>query len=84
VEKFVNQPERFSICDRIEDGQEFFISNAFEMPEGICPYAWADIRPMILAISTGGLFKMMKDENSTLASCTDPFRPVIFKIERIN
>jgi len=25
----------------------------------------------------------MKDENTILASCTDLFRPVIFKIERV-
>lgn len=84
VERFVKQPENFAICDRVEDDQEFIISNAFEMPEGICPYAWADIRSMILAISTGGSFEIMKNKNSTLASCSDLFRPVTFKIERMN
>ena len=84
VGRFIKQPEDFSICNRVEDNQEFVIYNAYEMPEGICPYAWADIRPMILAISTGGTFEMMKDKHSTLAACTDLFRPVTFKIERID
>jgi len=44
--------------------------------------AWADIRPYILAIASGGKFKFMKDENTMLASCSDLFRPVWFKIER--
>jgi uncharacterized repeat protein (TIGR04076 family) len=84
VDMFIKQPEKFSICNRVKDGQEFIISNGFEMPEGICPYAWADIRSMILAISTGGTFEMMKNKNSTLACCSDLFRPVTFKIERID
>ncbi len=84
VDSYVKNPERFSVCDRVEDGQEYIVTNPYEMPEGICPSAWADIRPYILAISAGGTFGMMKDENSALATCTDLFRPVIFKIERID
>ncbi|THB78891.1 MAG: TIGR04076 family protein [Desulfobulbaceae bacterium] len=84
VEEYTKQPERFSVCEMVEEGQEFFITNAFEMPEGICPYAWADIRHMILSIATGGSFEMMKDSSSALANCTDLFRPVTFKIERVD
>lgn len=82
VNSYIEKPENFSICNAVQDNQEFIISNPWEMPEGICASAWADIRPFILAIASGGKFEFMKDENSTLATCTDLFRPVIFKIER--
>ena len=84
AESYVENPEHISVCDRVADNQEFDISNPFEMPAGICPWAWADIRPFTLAIASGGTFEMMKDKNSALASCSDLFRPVIFKIERID
>jgi uncharacterized repeat protein (TIGR04076 family) len=77
-------PENFSTCDIVSDNQEFIISNPYEMPENICAYAWADIRPSIIAIASGGTFDFMKDKNSTLATCTDPIRPVIFKIEKMD
>lgn len=84
IDAFVEHPENIAICDRVDDHQEFIISNPYEMPEGICPYAWADIRPSILAVSSGSTFEMMKDKTSTLATCTDLFRPVIFKVEKID
>ncbi len=83
VDSFVKNPENFSICNRVEENQEFIISNPYVMPEGICEYAWADIRPQILAIASGGTFKFLKEKNMTVATCTDLFRPVTFKIERI-
>lgn len=83
VNSYVKSPENFSICNKVEDNQEFIVANPYEMPEGICPYAWADIRPQILAIASGSTFEFLKEKNATLASCTDLFRPVIFKIERI-
>ena len=84
ADAYVKHPENNSPCDRVADNQEFIISNPFEMPEGICPWAWADIRPFILAIATGGSFEMMKEKHSALARCSDLFRPVIFKIERLD
>ncbi|MCP4021108.1 MAG: TIGR04076 family protein [Desulfobacteraceae bacterium] len=84
VNSYTKNPENFSICDRVEDNQEFIISNPYEMPEGICASAWADLRPYILAIASGSTFDIMKEKNSALATCTDLFRPVIFKIEKID
>jgi uncharacterized repeat protein (TIGR04076 family) len=83
VQSYVANPENFTACKRVEDNQEFIISNPYEMPDGLCSYAWADIRPQILAIASGGIFDFMKEKNTALATCTDLFRPVIFKIERI-
>ncbi len=83
VSSHLKNPDNFLVCDIVKDNQEFIISNPFEMPEGICAWAWADIRPFILSIASGSTFDFMKDKNATLATCTDLFRPVTFKIERI-
>lgn len=83
VQNFVKNPDKFEICNQVEDNQEFIVSHPYLMPEGICSYAWADIRPQILAMASGGTHSFLKDQNSTIATCTDPFRPVIFKIEKI-
>ncbi len=84
ADAYVKNSENTSACNRVADNQEFIISNPFEMPEGICPWAWADIRPFILAIASGGTFEMMKNKHAALATCSDLFRPVIFKIEKID
>lgn len=81
VNNYVKNPERMKICDRVEHDQEFFVNDPWEKPENMCASAWADIRPFIITIASGGNFDFMTQENSTLATCTDPFRPVIFKIE---
>lgn len=83
ADAYLAKPERLSLCDRVFDGQEFYVNNPYEMPEGICPSAWADIRTYLIAIASGGEFAFMKDKHSILVSCTDLFRPVIFKIERL-
>ncbi len=84
VNSYVKSPENFSICEKVKDNQEFIVSNPYEMPEGLCAYAWADIRPQILAIASGSTFEFLKEKNTSLATCTDLFRPVIFKIEKID
>ena len=83
VDSYVKNPENVAKCNVLKDNQEFIISNPYEMPEGICPYAWADIRPQILTIASGGTNDFLNIENYSLATCTDLFRPVIFKIERV-
>ncbi|MCP4350683.1 MAG: TIGR04076 family protein [Desulfobacterales bacterium] len=84
VNNYMASPENFKICDQVEDNQEFFVENPYIMPAGICPSAWADIRTYIIALASGGSFPFMEKDNSILTSCTDPFRPVIFMIERID
>jgi uncharacterized repeat protein (TIGR04076 family) len=83
IEDYIQNTSNFSICDKVTDGQEFIVSSPFELPEGMCPSAWADIRPYIMTIACGGSFPFLKNPNITLASCSDLFRPVIFKIERM-
>ena len=62
-------------CPEFEIGQEFVFTKWWECPDGFCNWAWADIRPIIqLAFSKG---------KTMAACCTDGFRPVVFKIEKI-
>ena len=83
VQAYVKEPEKFSICNQVKDGQEFIVHNPYVMPDGLCPHAWADIRSQILVIATGGRFALLKEENMAIAACTDPFRPVVFTVEKI-
>ena len=46
-------------------------------PEGFCDWAWADIRTYIGLVHAGGM-------EQTVACCTDGFRPVFFKLERLS
>lgn len=84
VNSHVRNPKAVKVCELMQDNQEFVVSNPYLMPEGICAHAWADIRSQVLAIATGGSFKFLKDENSAIAACTDLFRPVVFRIERLS
>jgi uncharacterized repeat protein (TIGR04076 family) len=70
-------------CARFEDGQEFIIEHPFTMPEDFCAWAWADIRKDIVAVATGSDRPWLKQRGVNLSGCTDWFRPVIFKIERM-
>lgn len=83
-EKYLQHPERMRICDRVQDNQEFIVTNPFELPEKMCASAWADIRGHILTMATGGSYDFSRDKEVTIATCTDPFRPVLFQIERIS
>ena len=67
---------KVAVCDRFQDGQEFILSEPWFLPQGFCPWAWADIRQYIMANFHGG-------ELPLVACCTDGFRPVYFKLERI-
>lgn len=63
-------------CTRLSDGQEFTISSQWSMPEKFCEWAWADIRTYIPMVLGQG--------NPIAVCCTDGFRPVFFKLERID
>ncbi len=84
IAEYLASPESFKICNKVEDNQEFIVENPYEMPAGICPSAWADIRTYIIALASGSCFPFMEKDNSAIATCSDPFRPVIFLIERIH
>ena len=53
------------------------------MPEGFCAWAWADIRKDILTVVIGGNMPGLRQPGTIITGCTDWFRPVIFKVERV-
>lgn len=65
------------ICTVFKEGQEFVVSSPWVPPDGFCSWAWADIRTYIHLVAAGQ-FKTF------VACCTDGFRPVFFKLERID
>ncbi len=84
VDAYLASPGKFGRCNKVKENQEYIVENPFEKPVGMCSSAWADIRSNILALASGSRFPFMKDKNSILASCSDLFRPVIYRIERID
>ena len=71
----------WSECERLEKGQEF-VSERANMPEGFCSWAWCDIQKYVLTLARGGDFLGVKP-GVFVTSCTDGFRPVLFKLERV-
>lgn len=73
-------------CEMFEEGQEFIFDGydfLTAVPEGFCLAAWADIRQDVFSIMNGSDIPGMKEKGVIFSGCTDWFRPVIFKIERI-
>ena len=66
-------------CSVFADGQEFIVESPFEAPKGFCQWAWADIRHYLQGMFGG----LRYGSDVFVASCTDGFRPVLFKIERV-
>ena len=75
--------EGYGICSAFRDGQEFIVEGT-QMPEGFCSWAWGDIQREFLAMHAGGNLPWINQEGCGFACCTDAFRPVIFKLERIS
>ena len=68
-------------CERLTEGQEF-ISQSVNMPEGFCSGAWADIQKYVMTLSRGGNFRGTSP-GTFVTCCTDGYRPVFFKVERL-
>lgn len=85
IDKFIVEKYRgMTVCEKFDDGQEFIIDpNLASVPEGFCDWAWADIRNEINLIASGGNTLGMKKKGMSISCCSDRFRPVYFKIERI-
>jgi uncharacterized repeat protein (TIGR04076 family) len=60
------------------------IQDYAEVPDGFCSSAWADIRQDILMVATGANLPGIRQPGTVITGCRDWFRPVIFKVERMN
>jgi len=66
------------VCTHFEVGDEFLVSAQapWQMPEGFCGWAWADIQKTVWGMARGG-------PNVFVTCCTDGYRPVIFLLEKL-
>jgi uncharacterized repeat protein (TIGR04076 family) len=69
-------------CELFKVGDEFVVKN-LNMPEKFCSWAWADIQRDVAVLALDGNFPWVKEPGVGIACCTDGFRPVVFKLERI-
>ena len=72
----------YGACPAFETWQEFVVDST-KVPEGFCNWAWADIQRDVVAVALGADFPWIKQRGTTITCCTDAFRPVIFKVERM-
>ena len=71
-------------CDWFDVGQEFVVADdPLNCPDGFCHWAFSDIYNAVAHLLFGGDYYWIKEKGVALSCCTDAFRPVIFKIERI-
>lgn len=71
---------KIGICNKFEEG-DVFITDGRTVPEGFCTWAWSDIFKDIIFVRNNMDCIGTIDKKSQIASCTDGFRPVIFRIE---
>ena len=78
IEKYAADPERWTPCEVLEEGQEFVTNRGapWEMPPGFCGWAWADMQKLVYGMARGG-------QDVFVTCCTDGYRPVIFKLEKL-
>ena len=69
-------------CPKLVEGEEFLVKN-YNIPEGFCSWAWADIQRDVIVLAMGCDFLWMKKKGTMISCCTDGLRPVIFKLERV-
>jgi len=84
IDEYVDDEyKNIGACERFSDGQEFVVDAAAEPPDGFCAWAWADIRKDILTVAFGADVPGINRRGTVITGCTDWFRPVIFKVERL-
>jgi len=71
-----------SVCNQFKEGQEF-VTDIAKVPEGFCPSAFVDIFRFISGLQSGADYPWMNEQGKVLVCCTDGFRPVVFRLERI-
>jgi len=78
IDDYAYDPQHWRPCDHFEEGEEFVVDKdkPWEMPAGFCGWAWADIQKLVYGMARGG-------QDVFVTCCTDGFRPVIFKLEKL-
>ena len=78
-----NTDRLYTICDALEEGDEFFVGFDREMPRGFCASAWKSISNSLSVIQWGGDYYPNLPEGVAITCCSDGLRPVSFKLERV-
>jgi len=78
IDKYAADPDTWTECTHFELGQQFITpaDAPWEMPEGFCGWAWADMQKLVYGMARGG-------QDKFVTACTDGYRPVIFLLEKI-
>ena len=71
-----------AVCPMFAEGQTFVVDMT-GVPEGFCPAAVGDIFRFISGLRSGANYPWMNEPGKVLACCTDGFRPVVFRLERV-
>ena len=67
-------------CHAFDIGHEFISEG--HMPEGFPDWAWCDMQKYVVTLARGGNFMGFKP-GVFVTYCTDGFRPVFYRLERI-
>ncbi len=73
----------YTICDVLDEGQEFIVEKDRKMSYGFCPNAWKAIDKSLSLIQWGGDYYPNLPRGVAITCCSDGIRPVSFKIERL-
>ena len=78
LERYAADPDKWKECSHFDIGDHFLtaLERPWDMPEGFCCWAWADIQKLVYGMARGG-------QDCFLACCTDGYRPVIFALEKL-
>ena len=69
-------------CTAFEVGQSF--DAGWDIPEGFCSFAWADIHKDVKMIQCNGNPVRIRQDHTTISCCKDALCPVVFRIERLD
>ena len=78
VRDYAANPDNWTACTHFKIGDEFItdLERPWDMPEGFCGWAWADIQRTVYGMARGG-------QDVFITCCTDGYRPVVFKLEKL-
>ena len=78
IQDYAANPEVWTPCTHFKIGDEFItdLERPWDMPEGFCGWAWADIQRTVYGMARGG-------QDVFITCCTDGYRPVVFKLEKL-
>jgi uncharacterized repeat protein (TIGR04076 family) len=78
ADKYTYDPSAWHECDHFNVGDVFItdMDRPWDMPEGFCGWAWADIQKLVYGIARDG-------QPCFVTCCTDGYRPVFFQLEKI-